>query len=293
MKLIWYLNNGCKKATKFVGILIGISLLDELYHPQYKKSDPFTQLTLTNPAIFMVEYALAQVLLSEGIKPQKVLGTSLGEFVAAAIAEVLSFETMLEIVIHQAQITEMKCPPGSMIAILDILALYDNPIINTNSELAAINFSSHFIVSGEHQQMEKVRGFLNEQQITHQALMVNYAFHSVSMDSIATDFVNLMQQQKLKIPQLDFISAAKSHQLDTVTAQHFWDAIRKPIHFENTIRTLENEDHYFYVDVGPSGTLATFVKYNLASSRSEALVTLVPFASGVLDFAKLRSTLHR
>lgn len=282
-----------QKGEQIYQDLTGVSLIQELYHPQHKRSDSFTQILYTNPAIFMVEYALAQVLLAEGITPHAVLGTSLGEFTAATIAGVFSFETALEIVIKTAKITAEKCPLGKMTAILHTPSLYDDCNINPHAELAAINFASHIVISGELDGMEKIETYLKKQQLTYQNLMVNYGFHSAAIDTLAGEFIGYMQNQTLHPPKLPFISATKSQQLDIIPAPYFWEVIRRPIHFQNTIQKLENENNYIYLDVGPTGTLANFAKYNFSPlSQSKTLATLVPFNLVAPNFTNLREAVN-
>src|SRR5688572_9620134 len=72
--------------------LTGLSIIHELYENGHKKSEPFVRTLLTHPAIFSIEYALGQIILEQGIIPDYVLGTSLGEFAAAVFAGVMTFE---------------------------------------------------------------------------------------------------------------------------------------------------------------------------------------------------------
>ena len=103
---------------KRVQELIGESVLEKLYDAEKKKSDPFNRMLYTNPAIFMLQYSLAQVFIADSIRPDYVLGASLGEFVAAAVSGVASWQDVLEAVVVKAQIMEEQCPPGGMMAIL-------------------------------------------------------------------------------------------------------------------------------------------------------------------------------
>jgi len=129
--------------------MIGQSVLKELYGNK-RKSDVFNRTLLTHPAIFMIECALTRTLQEIGIEPDCVIGTSLGEFVSAAVAGVMDVEEILECVITQAQMLERYCQRGGMLAVIHDVNLYgETQEIYENSELAAVNYCSHFVVSGD------------------------------------------------------------------------------------------------------------------------------------------------
>ena len=121
-------------ATAYV--ICGHSILDYLYDEDKKKSDSFNQTIYTHPAIFMVEFALAKIFLERGIKPDYVLGTSIGEFATAAVTHVMSFEEAMLALIRQAEVLETHCEKGGMLAILHDPTIYDDmPFLYENSEV--------------------------------------------------------------------------------------------------------------------------------------------------------------
>ena len=256
--------------------LTGFSILDTLYSDQFKKSDSFSRTLFTHPSIFVVEYALACLLLEQGIIPDYVLGVSLGEFCAAVIAGIFTFEEAFKAVIVQAQMMEAYCSPGAMMAILHPHNLYhDFRQIKELSERAAINFPSHFVISGRADHIKQIAILLNEKQITFQKLAVEHGFHSALIDNAAQPYLQFLERFSLKTPHTPFISCAHEVPITSLHPRHFWDAIRKPIRFQDIIEALERENTYTYLDVGPSGTLATFVKYNLKKTTSSRIHTLL------------------
>lgn len=239
----------------------GISVVNELYHPQKGVQDPFDRLLYTHSAIFMVEYALYQVLLEQGIKPDYVLGTSMGEFASAAAADVLSVEDIAMCVASQALAIERSCAKGGMIAILDRPDLYyETPQLYENCELASVNYSSHFVISGGDDRLGRIIQFLKEEQILHQRLPVSYAFHSLQIKAAEIDFLSLAQVKSYRQPVIPLISSLQGGLAKDVNDRFFWEIISRPIRFQEAIRYLENLHECIYVDVGPSGTLANFVK---------------------------------
>jgi len=269
------------KADRICQDIIKISVIEHLYAEHHHVSQPFLRTLLTHPAIFMVEYALSQLLLAQGISPTAVLGTSLGEFAASVLAGVISFETALTAVITQAQMLEDHCQVGSMLAVLGqpVAFYYESSLLQQNSELAAINFDGSFVVADNLTNIKAIEQFLKSQEITYQQLNVSHAFHSVLINPAAPYYLDFIRQQVLRSPVMPFISATYAKSLTDITFNHFWNIVRSPIQFQATIQALEEQNNYYYLDVGPSGTLATFVKYNLAkNSTSKFFSVLTPFS---------------
>ncbi|MBA2649838.1 MAG: acyltransferase domain-containing protein [Legionella sp.] len=268
--------------------ITGLSILKVLYDEGHKKSSPFTRTLFTHPAIYMVQYALGQLLIEQGIRPDYTLGTSLGEFTAAVFAGILTFETALIAIIKQAQIIEERCGTGSMLAILASPELYySNPFIQATTELAALNFDSHFIVSGSDLNLTALERYLASQNINYQRLAVSHGFHSSLIDAAASDYQYFISQLSLHVSSTPFISCAYPEQVKMSSPIHFWNCIRLPIQFKATLEHLEKNDDYYYLDVGPSGTLATFVQYNLKNSSSQSFRLITPYGDEANNCMKI------
>jgi len=289
-------NQWMKQADAICKEIINLSVIEQLYQPQHKKGDNFSNTLLTNPAIFMVEHALGQVLLNNNIIPDRVLGSSLGEYAAGVFAGLWTFETALQTVIHQAQLLETNCAKGGMLAILSSPKLYDdNKILHEHSEIAAVNFNSHFVVAGKPEGLKMIESFLTARQISFQALAVSQAFHSTFVDPAKLPYLDFLQQQSLSSVTMPFISCLNTqYHLSPIPHEHFWDVLRKPIQFQDTIKALEKEGSYYYVDVGPAGTLATFVKYNLTGEHeSRTLALMSPFINDMKNIENLHCFLNQ
>lgn len=255
-----------------------LSIAKRVFDEQYKKNEPFTDLLISHPAIFITEYALAQTLLENNIYPNAVLGASLGEITAAVIAGILSFDDALECVIQQANLIVKLCQEGSMLAVIHDPNLFEKEaFLHDHSQLSGINFPTHFIISGAKEEIAKIEHQLRQNKIESQQLPVLYAFHSTFMEPVRIPFLKFVKSLTFKECQLPFISCIQSEHYDGL---HFWEAGVKPIFFQKTIQELELKQFAFYIDVGPSGTLATFVKYNLKqSSQSRYFPILTPFGN--------------
>lgn len=258
--------------------MTGLSVIKHLYGDPLNKGQPFTQTTISHPAIFMIEYALTQVLFAQNIIPDMVLGASLGEFMAAVVAGVINFEFALSAVIQQALILE-QCLPGGMLAILAEPNLYySQTFMRENSELAAINFNSHFVVAGSSHALSIISKKLDERDIVSQLIPVSKAFHSSMIDSARIPFLQAIESLAIHEATMPYVSCVEGGVLGAFKQEHFWNIARQPILFQRSIHQLEKKHAAIYIDLGPSGTLATFVKYNLApDSQSRHFSILVPF----------------
>ena len=243
----------------------------------------------------MVEYALAEVLLKRKIKPDYVIGTSIGEFASAAISGVISFEESLVALIKQAEVLENHCEKGGMIAIIDDPNIYhETPLLRENSELVSINFHSHFVVSSKSQNLNKIEKYLKEKQITYQALPVTKAFHSPYIDQAADIYKDFLGQKPYKDPIIPLISCVHGSFLTTIDSSYFWDVVRKPIQFQKALFEIESKNDCIYLDLGPSGTLANFVKYNLSKdSKSMSFAVVSPFGQDMKNLEIMKEILRR
>lgn len=270
------------KADQMHQDMTGFSVLDELYNEQNNKSKIFSETKFTHPAIYMFEYALTQVLLENNIHPDIVLGSSLGELAAATISSAFDFETGLKAVIAQANALE-QCKAGSMLAILSDPSLYQREsYLNKYSELAAVNFSNHFVVSGTLENLQNIVTELNQSNIVSQILPVSQAFHSENIENAKQPFLNAIEPLMLNKAKIPIVSCKNANYITELSKEHFWDVVRYPILFQKTIQLLESQGTFNYLDLGPSGTLATFVKYNLSpNSQSKPITLLSPYGQDV------------
>ncbi len=170
-------------------------------------------------------------------------------------------EDIAECVASQALVIEQRCAKGGMIAILNRPDFYyETPQLYENCELASINYSSHFVISGGDEQLDRIIHFLKEKQILHQRLAVSYAFHSSQIEAAKEDFLSFAQDKSYRKPVIPIISSLQGGLAQEVNDRFFWEVVSRPIRFQEAIRYLENLYECNYIDVGPSGTLANFIK---------------------------------
>ena len=150
--------------------------------------------------------------------------------------------------------------------------------VSGRSELAAINFSSHFVVSAKRTELDAIEAGLKNHNVNHQRLPVSIAFHSRWMDKAKAPFEPVMRSIRCKQARLPFVCCDQAAVLSDLPADFFWNVVRRPIRFREATARLEQQGARRYIDVGPAGTLATFLKYGLpATSTSTAHAILTPY----------------
>ncbi len=274
-----------------------LSLAEYLYRERADRFAPFEQTRLTHPAVFCLNYCMAQALIEEGIRPDALLGYSLGELVAWTLAGTIPLEEALDAVAGMAVCFEDRTPPAGMLAVLAPVSLIDsNPGPFRNTTLACVNYSAHFVVTGALQDLLVAEQAVKQMNIPCQMLPITRGFHSGIIDPVESHFTGLVLRLKLRPPSIPVFSSmlARQASFSDLTPRHFWEVVRGPVRFWDTVRHMESQGPARYVDAGPSGTLASFVRQILGSgSVSSALPILSPFGKDVQRLEKLRSDLGR
>ncbi|BCH57149.1 acyltransferase domain-containing protein [Agrobacterium vitis] len=264
-------------CDRLVGEATGRSLLSVLFEKD--RAEVFDDLLFTNPALLSVEFCLATVLQEAGIHPDYLLGYSLGEFTAAVVSGVLTLEEGIELTVDLARLMQAKAVPGGMLAILGNESLPEAyPQAFAEMTVSARNFASNFVVSGTAEKISALQTVLAGLGITTQRLAVRYGFHSPVIEPLKADFLRLAEGFNYLPPRVPLISAVATGPIDHIDELHLWRAIVKPVDFRITIERMINQKACLFMDAGPSGSLATAVKYILPKdSRSGFLQTINPY----------------
>jgi bacillaene synthase trans-acting acyltransferase len=270
---------------------VGINLVNHIFQERADKYEAFSRTLYTSPAIFMVNYSVAQTLMDEGVQPDMVVGYSLGELVALAVSGYISLEDALNFVSRSARLVEANTPPAGMLAILDspdLVKDYGREFRDTT--IASLNFSKSFVIVGLVERLKEVQQFLSEKSVLTQLLPIDCGFHSALIESVEKEYKSLLASIHPEESRIPVISSVYSRRLErnSISQDYFWDLIRQPVNFEKTIRMLEAEGSCLYIDAGPSGTLATFVKYLVKSdSSSKAMPVLDQFGYNTRNLSKV------
>lgn len=267
-------------------------VLDDLYGPKARKADPFVRTLLTHPAIFMLEVSAARALAAQGLRPTTLLGSSLGEFSAAAIAGAVDAGEMLAALIACARAVEQLCPKGAMLAALGPLVAFANDAeLGREVTLACVNSENHFVLSGTPAAIAEARKRLEARGLTTAPVAVSHAFHSPDMDACVHAVRSAFAGVNWRAPEIPIISCRLGGVLPGLDAaamgEHFAAVGRETVHFDAALKAARTtlDPGASFVDIGPSGTLAGLVRQALGTrGQARCLVLFSPFADGTMDF---------
>jgi bacillaene synthase trans-acting acyltransferase len=271
------------------GPIVGHSVLSCLYGAPRDDGQPLQALGDSGIAIYMVELATAWTLRASGIEPDCVLAVSMGFFAAATVAGCMEPEEAITVLTVQARAFEAHCPKGGMLAILAPVALYQDPCVAPFCEVAAVNSPSHFVVAADEEGLRIVENYLRERKVPYQRLLGGYGFHSHWIDGARLPLEKLSLAVSGRRPtRIPIVCCARADRLVQLTPDCFWRIARDPIRLHDTIALLEDQGPNFYIDAGPSGSLATVLKGALPPhSRSLVLPTLTPFHNDAGNLEKI------
>lgn len=265
---------------------LGNSLVDIIYDDS-KKNENFNNILYTHPAILCIQYSLTQVLHERGVRPQRILGYSLGEYIAAVVAGMLSLEDGLKLAVYQAKYLQEKCREGGMLVVLDQVASFkENQQLFQNCTLAGINYENNFIISGLMSRLKEINLQLKGNAIFSQLLAVDHAFHSELIDPIEKDFKELVEKINFLPPRIPLYSAVKRGKVLEPDDQHFWNAVRDKIQFKELVTSIINQVEPLFVDLSPTGTLSNFIKYGFGK-HIPSFFTINQFGQDIKTIDKL------
>jgi amino acid adenylation domain-containing protein len=230
----------------------------------------------TQPALFVTEYALAQLWLSWGIKPTAFCGHSIGEFVAAHLAGVFNLQDALHLIAIRGRLVS-ELPGGSMLSVrLAEDKLKD--ILPDNLSIAAINSNAMCVVSGEDEIIEKFSKSLEELEIANKLLFTSHAFHSTMMNPILDIFEEEVKKIQLNKPILPIVSTVTGTRLlddEAIDTKYWANHLRNTVRFADAANTLLTLEDVIFLEVGPGLTLTTLTKQQGAGKIIPAYTSLL------------------
>ncbi|MDZ8184143.1 MAG: type I polyketide synthase [Nostoc sp. ChiSLP02] len=233
-------------------------LLEVLY-PQPGITSPIDNTNYTQAALFALEYALYQLWQSWGIKPDIVLGHSVGEYVAACVAGVFSLEDGLKLIAARGRLMQALPENGSMVAVMATVEQLQ-PLLAAYSEkiaIAAVNGARSLVISGEKSAISEICSQLASMGIKTKPLQVSHAFHSPLMQPMLADFMQVANSIKFAAPKLKLISnlTGELATQEIATPEYWCRHILSPVEFAASIATLEQQKVAAYVEIGPKPIL--------------------------------------
>jgi acyl transferase domain-containing protein/acyl carrier protein len=236
--------------------------------PKSNVAGELEQTSLAQPAVFVIEYALAQLWMSWGIEPQAMIGYSLGEYVAACLAGIFSLEDGLRLVTRRAQMIE-TLPAGDMLAV----ALPEDRVktfLGDALSLSGINGPMMCVVSGPPEAITELEQKLAIEGVACRQVQTLHAFHSRMMEPVAASLTELVQTIELGLPQIPYISNVTGTWITTeqATDPNYWAIhLRQPVRFAGGVQTLWREPGNILLEVGIGQTLGSLAMQHPARNE--------------------------
>jgi acyl transferase domain-containing protein/thioesterase domain-containing protein len=246
-------------CAEFLRALVGVDLRRLLFpfENDVEEADRcLSETRLTQPALFLIEYAMAKLWQSWGVRPEAMIGHSIGEFVAACVAGVFSLEAALEIVAERARLMQTM-PNGAMVAVT-LPEARIRPLLEKGLSLAGVNSPKQCVVSGPEACISKLESSLASKGVACQRLRVSHAFHSSMMDPILAPFREFLDKFDYSPPRIRFISNVTGNWITTQEAcdPDYWTRqLRDTVRYSGGISRLQSQERAILLEVGPGRTL--------------------------------------
>ncbi|HET8846164.1 MAG TPA: acyltransferase domain-containing protein, partial [Ktedonobacteraceae bacterium] len=256
-------HNGAPPQTLDLRSLLGRSA--EVALPEQAR---LKQTEIAQPLVFVVEYALAQLLFSWGIRPSAMLGYSLGEYVAACLSGVLSLEDALTLVAGRARLIA-QMPAGAMLAV----ALSEAEIqayLQESVNLAVINAPGTCVLAGPEEAICEVQERLQQRGVACRRVETTHAFHSAMLQPVQEPLRELVRQVSLQAPRLPYLSNVTGSWIteQQATDPAYWsEHLCQTVRFADGVANLLQESARVILEVGPGQALGSFVKQHPACDR--------------------------
>nr|WP_298163868.1 type I polyketide synthase [uncultured Pseudomonas sp.] len=212
----------------------------------------------TQPALFALEVALARLWQSWGLQPDMLLGHSVGEFAAACIAGVFSEADGIRLIAARGRLMADLCTPGAMTVVMAAQNQVETWLpAYPGLSIAALNGPSAQVVAGEASAMQDFIGFLQQQNIKHQALDVSHAFHSALMTPMLDAFREVASTITYQTPQIPLVSniSGRLAGAELASADYWVRHVMAPVQYHAAICEAERQGITTWLEIGPDRTL--------------------------------------
>lgn len=258
----------------------GLDLRSVLYPIPTQSQEASRQIEQTSfaqLALFVIEYALAKLWMAWGVQPHAMIGHSIGEYVAACLAGVISLEDALALVAARGMLMQ-RLPTGAMAA-LSLSEQEAVPLLGEHLTLAAVNGPSRVVVAGPLAAIESLEHTLNQRGSTCHRLHTSHAFHSKMMDPILELFTEQVRKVCLHTPRIPFISSLSGTWIndDAATEATYWaKQLRQTVRFAAGLEELLKERTAILLEVGPGATLSTLAQQHPAKVSGQLILASLP-----------------
>ncbi len=281
MGLGLYENEPVFKQVIDTGLLLlekntGINYKKILY-PEDGDLQAVNDMLHTQPLIFLFEYALAKLMMSYGLQPSAMIGHSIGEYAAACISGVFSFEDALSLVIKRGELMNTM-QPGAMLSVNireDNVKKYLTPVLS----VAAVNGPEQIVFSGNETAVNELIEKLDNEDISCVKLYASHAGHSHMIDGILDDYQKCLEAISMAPPAIPFISNLNGQFIkaeEAVSVKYWLRHMRETVRFSDGLNALSSKyNHPVFIEIGPGHALASIIKQQFKGKKDFFATNLV------------------
>ena len=237
--------------------------------------EAFQRPSVQLPALFILEMALARHLMRWGFEPAALIGHSLGENTAACLAGVLNYEDALGLVALRGRLFDGAAPGGMLSVTADPGTVRAR--LGMALDLAAINGPEQCTVSGPREAIDALAAQLDAEGIDARAIPIDIAAHSSLVEPLLEPFEAYLRTVELHAPEIPFLSNRTGTWItdDEATDPAYWAAhLRSTVRFADDVRTVLDDGHRFFLEVGPGRILSSLVKLSDPTAGPRVAATM-------------------
>ncbi len=258
-------------------------------------AEDLNQTRVAQPAIFTIEYALAKQWLAWGIRPQAMIGHSVGEFTAACLAGVFSLSDALEMVAARGEMMQLLSP-GAMLSVRAPQQQL-RQLLTPDLAMAAVNSPSLCVVAGSGESIQALEQTLSAQNIVSRKLRTSHAFHSPMVDPILEPLAQRFSEIRLSAPAMPYVSTLTGEWItakQTTNPEYWARHARETVQFSGAVQRLQKEQSWCVLEVGPGQALTTLTRQHGDSPNALTAVASMSDASARQpEMAAIMSALGR
>jgi amino acid adenylation domain-containing protein/non-ribosomal peptide synthase protein (TIGR01720 family) len=232
------------------------------------------EMSVFQPALFVVEYALAKLWMSRGIEPQMMLGHSTGEYAAACLAGVFTLEETLSLLSARGRLMQ-QMPAGAMLAV-PLSEQEVQTLLNGELSVAAVNSPAMCVLAGAPEAVGRLEASLQSRGLDCRRLHTAQAAHSKMMEPILGAFIEKVERLSLRPPRIPFVSNVTGTWITDAQATdpHYWSQhLRRTVRFADGVGTLLEEPELILLEVGPGRTLGGLAKQHPAKAAGHVVLS--------------------
>ena len=239
-----------------------------------------TSTAFAQPALFTTEFALAKLWMSWGVRPDAMIGHSIGEFVSACLGGVFALSDAIRLVATRGRMMQ-DLPGGSMMAV----RLPESEVrsfLSPELAIAAINSAALCVVSGPTGEIDKLEKSLSERSVMVRRLHTSHAFHSKMMDPVLDPFTDEVKQVTLKATSIPYVSCVSGNWVtaEQANSPRYWAThLREAVRFADGVSCLSSLQNAVMLEVGPGNTLSVLTLQHPAKKPDQVVLNSLPDAS--------------